>query len=63
MVAGNHRLTFGTHGERIDLVDDVVTFPAGVWFFDSLDSLEQGEAGGLHAGTSPPRPTHRWRFA
>jgi hypothetical protein len=44
MAAGNHRLTLGTHGELIDLVDDVVDLPGGVWFFDSLDSLAQGEA-------------------
>jgi hypothetical protein len=44
MAAGNHRLTFGTHGELIDLVDDVLIYPAGVWDFHSLDSLERGEA-------------------
>ena len=44
MAAGNHRLTFGTHGELIDLVDDVLDHPAGFWFFDSLDSLARGEA-------------------
>jgi hypothetical protein len=44
MAAGNHRLTFGTHGERIDLVDDVLIYPAGVWDAHSLDSLERGEA-------------------
>jgi hypothetical protein len=43
MVAGNHRLILGIHGEQIDMVDDVVTTPNGLWFFDSLDSLEQGE--------------------
>jgi hypothetical protein len=43
MVAGNHRLLFGIHGERIAMVDDVVRSPAGHWFFDSLDSLEQGD--------------------
>jgi hypothetical protein len=46
MVVGNHRLTLGTHGERIDLVDDVLAFPGGVWFFTSLDSLDRGEASG-----------------
>ena len=46
MAAGNHRLTFGTHAERIDLVDDVLDVPGGVWSFDSLDSLEQGTAAG-----------------
>jgi hypothetical protein len=44
MAAGNHRLTFGAHGERIDLVDDVLDFPGGVWTFGSLDSLAQGTA-------------------
>ena len=44
MAAGSHRLTFGIHGELIDLVDDAVRSPTGFWFFDSLDSLEQGEA-------------------
>ena len=43
MVAGDHRLVFGTHLERIDLVDDVLTNPAGIWFFEGLDGLEQGE--------------------
>ena len=46
MAAGNHRLTFGIHGELIDLVDDVVASPGGFWSFDSLDSLAQGEADG-----------------
>ena len=62
MAAGNHRLTFGTHGERIDLVDDVVGVPAGVWFFDSLDALEQGEAAGYQPGLRH-RGRHRWRSA
>ena len=44
MAAGNHRLTFGTHGERIDLVDDVLDVPGGLWTFGSLDSLAQGKA-------------------
>ena len=44
MTAGSHRLTFGTHDELIDLVDDSAVFPAGEWGFDSLDSLEQGVA-------------------
>jgi carboxypeptidase family protein len=44
LAAGNHRLTLGTHAERIDMVDDVLIFPAGVWFFDDLESLEQGKA-------------------
>jgi carboxypeptidase family protein len=46
MLAGNHRLTFGIHGERIDMVDDVLAFPGGVWFFRNLDSLERGVASG-----------------
>ncbi len=47
VAAGSHRLTFGIHGERIDLVENpgfLVT--SGLWFFDSLDSLEQGKASG-----------------
>jgi hypothetical protein len=44
VATGDHRLTFGTHGELIDLVDDVVGLPGGLWLFDSLDSLAQGEA-------------------
>ena len=44
IAAGNHQLTFGTHAERIDLVDDVLQYPGGLWFFNSLDSLERGEA-------------------
>ncbi len=46
MAAGNHRLTFGTHSELIDLVDDVLGIPGGVWFFDNLDSLEARTASG-----------------
>jgi hypothetical protein len=42
VAAGNHRLTLGTHGELIDLVDNAVLRSAGRWFFDSLDSLAQG---------------------
>jgi Carboxypeptidase regulatory-like domain/TonB dependent receptor len=41
MAAGNHRLTFGVHGELIDLVDDALRSPAGTWLFDSLGALEQ----------------------
>ena len=44
IAAGNHQLTIGTHAERIDLVDDVLPYPGGIWFFNSLDSLERGEA-------------------
>jgi hypothetical protein len=44
MAAGNHRLTFGTHAERIHLVDDVLDAPRGVWTFESLDSLAAGTA-------------------
>jgi hypothetical protein len=44
MVAGNHQLTFGTHAERIDLVDDALIEPGGHWFFTSLDSLAMGQA-------------------
>ena len=46
MVAGNHRITFGTHGELIDLVENPLVHPVGVWFFDSLDSLAGGTASG-----------------
>jgi hypothetical protein len=42
MAAGNHRLTFGTHAERIHLVEDVLDFPRGVWSFNSLDDLAAG---------------------
>ncbi len=42
MAAGNHRLTFGTHAERIHLVEDVLDVPRGVWTFGSLDSLAAG---------------------
>jgi hypothetical protein len=44
VTAGSHRLTFGTHGELIDLVDDALVSPAGQWTFESLDSLELGQA-------------------
>ena len=44
VVAGDHRLTLGTHGELIDLVDDASQFPAGVWTFENLDSLALGRA-------------------
>jgi hypothetical protein len=44
IAVGNHRLTFGTHGELIDLVDDVVASPAGFWAFHDLDSLALGQA-------------------
>ena len=50
MAAGNHRLTFGIHAERIDLVDDVLDVPGGVWTFGSLDSLAQGTAASYLAG-------------
>jgi hypothetical protein len=42
--AGSHRLIVGFRGERADLVDDVLTFPGGIWTFLGLDSLEQGMA-------------------
>lgn len=44
IAVGNHRLTVGTHGELIDLVDDALFSPAGEWSFDNLDSLAQGRA-------------------
>ena len=44
IAAGNHRLTLGTHGELIDLVDDALEFQAGAWSFDNLDSLARGKA-------------------
>ena len=44
VAAGSHRLTFGFHGELIDLVDDVLIAPTGFWFFESLDSLAAGTA-------------------
>jgi hypothetical protein len=44
MTTGNHRLTFGTHAERIHLVEDVLDVPRGVWSFNSLDSLASGTA-------------------
>jgi hypothetical protein len=43
LAAGNHRLTFGAHGELIHLVDDGIFVPNGSWEFESLDALEQGE--------------------
>jgi hypothetical protein len=44
LTAGSHRLIVGFRGERADLVDDVLTFPGGLWTFQGLDSLEQGMA-------------------
>ena len=44
MTAGDHRLTFGTHGELIDLVDYASEVPGGEWSFDDLDSLAAGRA-------------------
>jgi hypothetical protein len=41
--AGTHHLTFGTHGELIDLVNDPARNPIGSWSFDDLDALERGE--------------------
>jgi hypothetical protein len=41
---GSHRLTFGTHAERIHLVENVLDVPRGVWTFQSLDSLAAGTA-------------------
>ena len=43
VVAGSHRLIFGIHGERIDMVDNAVGVPTGLWVFDSLGALEQGK--------------------
>jgi hypothetical protein len=39
--AGAHRLTFGTHGELIHLLDAGLPFAGGLWTFDGLDELEQ----------------------
>jgi hypothetical protein len=44
VAAGDHRLTLGTHGELIDLVDEASQFRAGVWTFENLDSLALGRA-------------------
>ena len=46
LAAGDHRLTVGIHGELIDLVDDVVGLPGGLWSFGNLDSLALGEPNG-----------------
>jgi hypothetical protein len=46
VTTGDHRLTFGTHGEVIDLVDDAVELPGGRWSFGDLDSLARGEPNG-----------------
>jgi hypothetical protein len=55
--AGAHRLTFGTHGELIHLVDAGLLFSGGVWTFDGLDALEQGTPGGyLRDLPGPLRP-------
>jgi hypothetical protein len=42
LAAGSHRLTFGIHGERIDLVENPGLATRGVWSFENLDSLESG---------------------
>ncbi|HET7240518.1 MAG TPA: carboxypeptidase regulatory-like domain-containing protein, partial [Gemmatimonadales bacterium] len=44
LAAGDHRLTVGTHGELINLVDDVVSTAGGAWLFGNLDSLALGQA-------------------
>jgi hypothetical protein len=44
LAAGSHRLTFGVHGERIDMVENPPGATWGAWIFESLDSLEQGRA-------------------
>jgi hypothetical protein len=41
LAAGSHRLTFGVHGERIDLVENPPGVSWGHWGFENLDSLEQ----------------------
>ena len=39
LAAGSHALTFGVHGERIDLSENVSLYAAGSWEFESLESL------------------------
>jgi hypothetical protein len=39
---GSHRLTLGMHHELLTLLSAFRAPGAGAWFFDSLDSLEQG---------------------
>ena len=43
MVAGDHRLVFGTHLERIDLVDDVLALSGRHLVLRGPRRLEQGE--------------------
>ena len=42
----NHRLTFGTHGELIDLVDDVLAFRPASGPSTAWTRWQQGEAAG-----------------
>ena len=44
LAAGSHRLTFGVHGQRIDLVENPPGFSRGEWTFENLDSLQRGRA-------------------
>jgi hypothetical protein len=44
LAAGGHRLTFGIHGERIDMVENPPGVSWGAWGFENLDSLERGRA-------------------
>ena len=50
MAAGSHRLTFGTHGELIDLVDDAVVLSGRLLGLRNLDSLAQAKRIVLHPG-------------
>ncbi|HET8623983.1 MAG TPA: TonB-dependent receptor [Gemmatimonadales bacterium] len=57
LASGAHRLTFGTHGELIHLLDASLLFSGGLWFFDGLDALEQGTPSGyLRDLPGPLRP-------
>lgn len=55
---GSHRLTLGTHAERIRIsLDDASVVPLHAnWYFDSLDSLEAGQPSRYEAfGSHPAR--------
>jgi Carboxypeptidase regulatory-like domain len=61
--AGAHRLTFGTHGELINLHDAGLSVALGHWQFASLDSLEQGLPSGYERDVpNPSRPSDLVNF-
>jgi hypothetical protein len=60
---GSHVMTLGAHVESIRFSDTFLANRAGIWTFDSLDSLERGQASDYERSLPGPlRPSNALEF-